>query len=172
MITQLHRVGSMGYTSLIETRMKRIAFLWFFLFPAGAFSQHLDTAALSRRSDYIVHARVVHVTAARERYDDQLEMVMSRVTLDVLDSIKGNLRSGAEIRSFGGVLEGVPYLGSHFPRFNQGEELILFLAEFKGGIFPVGHASGCYVVKGKRIRETNQKLEEFKDEINDYLRRP
>lgn len=121
---------------------------------------------LASKSDYICRARVLRVTAKREKYDEQAELVMSRIKLEILENWKGQLESGTEIRSFGGVIDGVSYVGSHFPRFFEGEEVVLFLANFEGGIFPVEHVRGKLSLKNGKIKEMKKDLKEFKHAIS------
>ncbi len=122
---------------------------------------------LVKQSKYIVRARILSVQSQRERYDEQVEMVMSRIVIQVLDSWKGNLPRKAKIRSFGGVLDGVSYFDSEgvFPRFEAGEEAILFLNDFTGGIFPVGHSAGKMTVIDGVVRQRGKTVNELKSAV-------
>ncbi len=144
------------------------------LFPLSSLlaDSHAVLQDLIKNSKYICHARVLSVKSQRERYDEKAELVMSRVRLQILENWKGNLESGTEIRSFGGILDGQPYYDLHgqFPHFQKDEEVILFLNDFNRGIFPVGHSLGKKIVKNKTVQETGQSLDVFRSEITNLLR--
>jgi len=120
---------------------------------------------LTTNAEFVCRARVIKVAAARERYDPTMNLVMSRIQLAITENWKGKLPSTVEIRSFGGVLDGVPYFASELPQFHKNEEVILFLKNFEGGLFPVLHAQGKKTIEGSYIQGTQEKLGDFKDQV-------
>lgn len=126
---------------------------------------------IAQQSEFIVRAFVSKVTAAREQYDEKVNLVMSRVKLRLIESWKGTLPQELEIRSFGGFLNGFPYFSEAFPRFQEGEEVVLFLKKFRGGVFPVGHAAGKRTVKNQVMAETGETVSDLRNKIlTDYLK--
>ncbi len=131
----------------------------------------LSLKSITQRSQYICRARVLKVTAAREQYDPQANLVMSRIQIKILENWKGHLPQKADFRSFGGYLDGLPYFAEEFPRFHEGEEVILFLGDFLGGIFPVGHSAGKITVKDQIIEERGETVSDLKNKIlTDFLK--
>ena len=129
-------------------------------------------SALVESSRYICHARVTKVSSQYEQYDAQASAVMSRVTLDIIKNWKGNLSSGTEIRSFGGIVNGTTYEASDGVSvlFQENEEVVLFLNDFVGGIFPVLGSSGKYLVINNVITSTGNSLDEFRKRINNIIK--
>ncbi|HBF13768.1 MAG TPA: hypothetical protein DDW49_10375 [Deltaproteobacteria bacterium] len=121
----------------------------------------MDLSHLADKADYICHVKVHTVTSRYEVYDSQLEMVMSHVRLEILENIKGKLPTNVEIRSFGGEINGRQYTPEDFPEFHNGEELVLFLKNFQGGVFTVGHFNGKKEIINGKIKGTNFSVSEF-----------
>ncbi|MBI5299942.1 MAG: hypothetical protein HY877_06610 [Deltaproteobacteria bacterium] len=135
--------------------------------PVAGVSSGDQLATLEKSSKYICHARITKVSSRYERYDIQSALVMSRITLDILENWKGNLIPGTEIRSFGGIIDGIPYEISDGPSvlFQENEEVVLFLNDFPGGIFPVLGQSGKYPVTNGVVGSTGDSLEKFSEKI-------
>lgn len=132
-------------------------------------SSKISLKDVAQRANYICRATITDVRSAREQYDPQVNMVMSRVSINITKVYKGDPGTRMTFRAFGGELDGLPYYPSHFPQFHAGEDVILFLGDFNGGVFTVEHVAGKYTVINGRVTETGKTVEEFENEIKSSL---
>lgn len=132
-------------------------------------SPRISLKDITKRANYICRATITGVRSAREQYDPQVNMVMSYVNINISKVYKGEPGRNMVFRAFGGELDGRPYYPSHFPQFHSGEDVILFLGDFNGGVFTVAHEAGKYTIVDGRILEIGKTIEEFENEIMSSL---
>lgn len=109
--------------------------------------------ALVRESDYIVRARVAHV-AQEVHLRDGREVPFTLVTLDVLEVIAGTPPTPLVLRQLGGRTSDGELTVAGVPRFQVGDEDILFVSGNGKNFHPltaIGH--GRYPVRyDKKLR--------------------
>lgn len=113
----------------------------------------LDRAELVRRSDTIVHGRVLDVTAGAT---DGPRTILTRVRVQVLAALKGWPAAEIAVVQRGGTLGPYTLLLPGGAHFAAGEEVVLFLRCADGPCGVVGLAQGKYGVtvdraKGRRV---------------------
>lgn len=115
----------------------------------------------AKQSDYICRGTITSIKTSRQQLDAQINSVMSDVFIKITKTYKGNLGEEASIRAFGGYLDGTDYYSTDMPRFQVGEDTILFLSNFDGGIFTTNHSAGKLTIINNSILETGQTVQEF-----------
>jgi hypothetical protein len=117
--------------------------------PATATSVvRLDVDQLSDKAEVIIHGRCVRKQARKDRQGD----IVTDLTLEVFDGLKGDLGRTFEFTVYGGVL---PERGSAIagaPTFKTGEELLVFLGPVnaRGLRMVIGLAQGKYTIRRER----------------------
>lgn len=114
------------------------------------------------KADYVCRGRITNISSRREKYDAELELVMSHIKWDVLEDLKNSCPT--EFRSFGGTIDNISYYAIEFPKFQVGKEVLLLLGNFKGGVFPVGHSRGKWDLPPESSAK-NRLLERVKGHI-------
>lgn len=112
----------------------------------------LSISDLAARSDRVVLAMVGRV----QPYADRL--VRSRIDLEVVEDWKGEGPARVALDQPGGVLPGMGTLVFGMPRFQEGEEYVLFLSDAGPfGTHVVGLAQGAFRVErgGRIVRDTS-----------------
>jgi hypothetical protein len=84
----------------------------------------LSDEDLVRRADAVVQGEVLEVESYRDAARDR---VFTRVTVGVTDYLKGRGPDEIAVRIAGGVLDGLEYRVIGAPRFQVGEEVVLFV---------------------------------------------
>jgi hypothetical protein len=79
---------------------------------------------LIEQSDAVVQGRVIH---QQSRWDEQGRLIVTEATVRVDEFIVGKGPPVLKVRTFGGEVDGFHVEAVGFPRFNDGEEVILFL---------------------------------------------
>jgi len=124
--------------------------------PAKATTvQKFSLSDLAKKSESIVHARVVDQTSS---WDQGHKEIYTYITLNVLDPVKGGPRSddakGAKhettitIRQLGGTVDKLISYVPGMPSFQKGEEVVLFLSKKDSAGYPwvMGLQQGKYTV--------------------------
>jgi len=83
-------------------------------------------ADLVRQADYIVRATVTAVTSEWQTDGDNTHII-TKVTLNVSDVLKGTPPQPLVLQMLGGTVDGVTMQVEGAPRFNVGEEHIFFI---------------------------------------------
>jgi hypothetical protein len=115
------------------------------LWQSGAHAslvEALDLETLVAEADQVVVARVL---ALNSHYDDQGQIVTD-VSMQVEDSVKGDIAPGAAVmvRRQGGTVGDIGMRVSGEPSFVVGETVLLFGARASGGVLrPVGMSQGA-----------------------------
>jgi hypothetical protein len=119
--------------------------------PATATSVvRLDLNQLTDKAEVILHGRCIRKQARKDRGGD----IVTDLTLEVFDALKGELGRTFEFTVYGGVL---PERGSAIagaPTFKTGEELLVFLGPVnaRGQRMVIGLAQGKYTIRRERGR--------------------
>lgn len=122
-------------------------------------------------ADYIVHGKVVEITARYEQFSQQATVIMSTIKIDIVENLKGDLTEEEVIKSFGGTLDGAVSYLSISPVFHQGDEIVLFLKKYGNELFPLYHQQGVFFVKDGFVSAFNgESVSELKKQIKDNLK--
>lgn len=118
-------------------------------------------------ADYIVWGKVKKIVSQREQYSPQINLVMSTITIEIVENWKNALAKGSPIKSFGGSLKGIPYYSEDDPIFRKGDELVLFLKEYNGQLFPLYHQQGFFLVVNGQVEADGQAMSvaDFKQDV-------
>ena len=114
--------------------------------PAHASSVvKMEVADMATRADVIVHGTIRSQTTVRRG-----ELVVTEITLDVHECLKGDLGETFTYARYGGVLDGRGSAIAGEPTFLDDEEVLLFLdAENEHGFrLTIGLAQGKYRLRG------------------------
>jgi len=117
--------------------------------PAFATSViRMSVDEMTEKAEVIVHGRCVR-KQARKAHDDA---IVTDITLEVFEGLKGELGRSFEFTVYGGVL---PERGSAIagaPTYKTGEELLLFLGPVndRGQRMVIGLAQGKYTIRRER----------------------
>jgi len=85
-----------------------------------------STLQIAEKSDYIVVARC---TSSESKWDEQKAFIFTYTTFSIDEYIKGNgIGEEITLRIIGGQVGDQKLKTPHIPEFNEGEEVILFLA--------------------------------------------
>ena len=139
-----------------------------FLLLAGALAAStvlpVNFARLSRSAHHVVAGRVTSITADK---DPATGYIFSKVTLSVSEAVPSFL-VGREysFRMIGGELDGKRLYIAGFPRFQQGEKVVLFLNSQTSSVFgpTIGLWQGVFFVE--------EDASTGAEAVTDYQRRP
>lgn len=138
--------------------------------PCGATSlKKMTVADLTSYGSVIVVGNITHVS---DGFDSN-NLPYTEVTINVSESIRGGVTGTYTFRQFGlaaprDMGDGRTYVGvspDGFPRFRDGEEVMLFLFETTSLGFQstVGLMQGKFMVDGDRVANDINNLDLFKD---------
>jgi hypothetical protein len=124
----------------------------------------LDLAARAKGAEKVVVATVgdVHASFTRNKYGDQL--IVSRVTLNVVETLKGAKASALALDVEGGTVGDLTLRVSDMPELEPGERAVFFLERSAPDVY-VPHPRGLGVLKldsEDRVRGTRMTLPEVK----------
>ena len=94
----------------------------------------MDLPALVGESDTIVQGRVAQEYS---QWDAQMKLVFTYVNIQVDDPLKGARRQNVVIRQLGGRVGGLNMSVAGMPKFNVGNEVIVFLKSNPEGTYQV-----------------------------------
>ena len=104
----------------------------------------IDLPTLNRMSESVVHARVVSVDSA---WNAEGSMIFTEVTLEVLGRLRGTSDATVVVRVPGGTVGDFTSEMEGAPRFQTGDEVVVFLARWQDGVPMVaGYAEGLSFV--------------------------
>ena len=125
----------------------------------------MSTADLVRQSDVVA---VGKVQAMKSEWSSDKSRIYTRVTLGVDEYIKGEgAGSSITILTPGGEIDGVGEIYSHMPVFHNNEDVVVFAAKDKSGVYRVtGGSQGKVLVEkddssGRLFVQGSQTLEMF-----------
>ena len=96
-----------------------------------------DVATLTRASDAVVHARVVHSSSAWGAGGPASGVIYTRVTLAPIEWWKGGALPAVTVRVPGGAVGEIDQTVQGVARFAEGEEVVVFLRRLAPGLFDV-----------------------------------
>lgn len=143
---------------------------------ANAQERPVERERLAKESDAIVVGKVKSMKS--EWADSKQSRIITRVTLAVNESLKGNERAGGTvtIETLGGEVGDVGELYTHVPTFRQNEDVVVFLSRDADGMYRVaGGTQGKYIVEkdeatGKQVVAGKYPLAEFTASVKNAAR--
>lgn len=104
----------------------------------------VDLPTLDRMSESVVHARVVGMDSA---WNPEGSMIFTEVTLEVLGRLRGTADATVVVRVPGGTVGDFTSEMEGAPRFQTGDEVVVFLSRWQDGVPMVaGYAEGLSFV--------------------------
>jgi len=145
-----------------------------FLFTSIAQDKSLEIKKLSKGADVILTGKVMKQNSS---WNQNKTRIFTKATLQVDEYLKGsNSGNSIEVTYPGGEVGEVGELYTHMPRFNNDEEVLVFLKkDEKEKAFKVfdGEAGKITVIKdaktGEKFTSSNVKIDHLKAEIKNYL---
>lgn len=137
--------------------------------PAYAQSTARPVEDLARQSEIIAVGKVAATTSEWDRSNDR---IVTNVTVNVGEYLKGNAGNVVTITAMGGEVNGVGEWYSHTASFKKDEDVVVFARRDPGGRFRVagGDAGKVKIDRdpksGSAIVHGNKSLAEFKREIS------
>jgi hypothetical protein len=127
---------------------------------------------LAGESDLIIVGKVKNLNP---HWNENKSRIFTRVSLEVSENLKGNAGNKIYLDNPGGEVDGVGEIYSHTAKFNQDEEVILFLRKNKqGNLFVNNGPEGKYIVTVNNAETENiinrSKLKNFKEQIKNYIK--
>ena len=110
----------MRYRVLILT----VAILTFFQAGSGASVRRMTMDSLVRASELVIYGRAL---ASSSLWDPATETIWTQTEFAVLDGAKGNPARTIIVSEPGGIIGDVGHLFPGVPRFDSGQEVVLFL---------------------------------------------
>jgi len=126
------------------------------------------TQDLSRKAEVIAHGKVRETRAA---WEGKRERIVTYVTLNVSEYLKGNAGGTLTFVTPGGEVGGEGEWYSHSSRFKNDDEVVLFVEKDKKGRFTIsGGERGRFAVEhdkttGAAFVHGSRRLEDFKRQI-------
>lgn len=162
----------------MATRSKYMFFL--FLFLSGIcsvqFAQQMSVELkdLSKGADIILTGKVTQQSSS---WNDNNTRIYTEATIQVNEYLKGNSReSSVVVRYLGGEVGDVGELYSHMPRFEDNEEVLVFLTkDTQNSIYKVfnGEEGKINIIEdqqtGEKLTTSNVKLSSLKVQIANYI---
>jgi len=145
-------------------------------FFSASFTQTItsDVESMSKNADLIITGKVVEQNSS---WNENNTRIYTQATIQVEEYLKGNNNSGPVIVSYpGGEVGEVGELYSHMPRFENNEEVLVFLKkDDKSTNFKVvnGEEGKINVVTdpktGEKVTTSNVKINSIKAQIKSYI---
>lgn len=124
---------------------KAIGLLLWAQVAMGSQAVRLELGKMTSAADAIVLGKVERV---QSRWTGDRRMIVTEITVRVAERWKGGQATEVTLLQPGGVVDGIGQVISGMPRFEAGEEVVLFLESQGGGRFLVaGLAQGKYRVE-------------------------
>ncbi len=134
----------MRYRVLILT----VAILAFIRAGSGASTRPMTMDSLVRESELVIYGRAL---ASRSVWDPATETIWTQTEFAVLDGAKGNPARTVMVSEPGGIIGDVGHLFPGVPRFDSGQEVVLFLYRTPANRLRVsGLMQGVYKVEQDR----------------------
>ena len=167
MRTQMHRVSFFPLVLIF-------LFLWI-INESPAQVLHLSVDKMTQKSEIIVTGKVVDKVC---EWNQEKDKILTRVTVQVDQIHKGKgLAESLVVTHLGGEIGEVGEYYSGTPRFNEDEEVFLFLRkDGKGSLRVVGSNQGKYTITrdvetGNRIIMNHKTLDAFSSQIREIVAR-
>jgi hypothetical protein len=145
-------------------------------FSTGTFSQSMQAKMkkLSENSDLIVEGKVVQ---KKSNWNENKTRIYTDVTLQVDEYLKGNQGNKTiVVTTPGGEVDEVGELYTHMPRFENDENVLVFVKENKKSknYKVLNGEEGKMTlyndkITGEKVTPSNMKMSKLKEEIKDYV---
>jgi hypothetical protein len=145
-------------------------------FSTATFSQSMQAKMkkLSENSDLIVEGKVVQ---KKSKWNDNKTRIYTDVTLQVDEYLKGNQGNKTiVVTTPGGEVGEVGELYTHMPKFENDENVLVFVKEDKKNKnYKVLNGEDGKMtlykdkVTGEKVTPSNMKMSKLKEEIKDYV---
>jgi hypothetical protein len=145
-------------------------------FSTGTFSQSMQAKMkkLSENSDLIVEGKVVQ---KKSNWNENKTRIYTDVTLQVDEYLKGNQGNKTiVVTTPGGEVGEVGELYTHMPRFENDENVLVFVKENKKSknYKVLNGEEGKMTlyndkITGEKVTPSNMKMSKLKEEIKDYV---
>lgn len=146
---------------VVVPRMKRLAAFIILLGAVAAplsatLVERLSLEQLAGRSERIVHGRCLRTWSA---WDASHQAIWTHCEVDVVEPLKGGPAKTLVVSEPGGVVDGVEMTIDGVPRFEAGEEMVLFLYRVPNGLWRArGLGQGKYRVAANRVQSSLEGL--------------
>jgi hypothetical protein len=138
-------------------------------------SETSEIKRLSKDADVILSGKV---TQKESKWNDSKTRIYTKTSVQVDEFLKGNNNDNTvEIRTPGGEVDDVGELYTHMPRFENEEEVLVFLKkndqskEFKVLYGEEGKIKVIRDTKSKeKVTSSNMRLKDLKSQIKGYLK--
>jgi hypothetical protein len=146
-----------------------------FVIPALALcqSKEMNTDELSRRAEVVA---VGKVKATKSSWENNKSRIVTYVTVNVDEYLKGGDGNVITILTPGGEVDGIGELYTHTAKFEKDEDVVVFAEKDKQGRYTVsgGHDGKFRVTKdeatGTQFVANRKGLEDFKMEVKTALK--
>ena len=146
------------------------------LFSIPSFAQSINTnlKTLSDNADIIVEGKVIQ---KKSSWDKNKTRIYTDVTLQVNEYLKGNKGNNTlVVKTLGGEVGSIGELYTHTPKFENDEEVLLFVKENKkDNSYRVFNGDEGKVtlysdkVTGEKITASNKNISSIKSEIKSFV---
>lgn len=116
----------------------------------GAVMVKLETKDLAGQAEAVV---VGKVTAAKAQWDEKKTKIITLTTVQIAETVKGDLKGEVVVRTFGGEVDGLAQLVPGMPQFTKDEEVVLFLKSENKAWHVVGLGQGKYNVLREKDKD-------------------
>jgi hypothetical protein len=142
--------------------------------PSNSFSQQTDSKLkhITNNADVIVTGKV---SEQKSSWDNNKTRIYTEATLQVDEYLKGNNNGALVVVTYpGGEVNGIGELYTHMPKFENDEDVLVFLKKDDKGYKVFGGEEGkIKIIKdtktGERITTSNVRIEDLKTQIKKYL---
>jgi len=144
-------------------------------FYSSAFAQLTSSEfkSMSKSADLIITGKV---TQQNSNWNENKTRIYTTATIQVEESIKGNSQSLVEVLFLGGEVGDVGELYTHMPKFENNEEVLVFLKkdEKSTGYKVFNGENGKISVindpkTGEKVTTSNVKINSIKAQIKSYI---
>ena len=145
-----------------------------FQFTSIAQSNTTNIKVLTEKADLILIGKV---SAQNSRWNANKTRILTDVTLNVDEFLKGTTNNEKLVlTTLGGEVGDVGELYSHMPRFNNEEEVLIFVTEDKQNkSYKVLNGEDGKLtlyedeITGEKVTSSNKKISSLKNEIKNYM---
>ncbi|MGH8016272.1 MAG: hypothetical protein ACREBV_08790 [Candidatus Zixiibacteriota bacterium] len=125
------------------------------------------TAQLVNNSSDVIRGKVTGVVS---KWDEPHTMIFTEVTINVSEIVLGSIEKGRTITIYvpGGVVGDTGLKVEHAAKFEKGEEVVVFLTQLQGMYGVTSWEMGKFTVQNGNLREKNQPVAEFINEIKKF----
>jgi hypothetical protein len=134
----------------------------------------VEAKSMSKNSDLIITGKVIEQTSS---WNEDKTRIYTQATIQVEEYIKGNNAGNTvTVKYLGGEVGEVGEMYSHMPRFEDKEEVLIFLKkDEKSTNYKVfnGESGKISVIKdpktGEKVTTSNVSVSSFKAQIKNYI---